>query len=95
MSDLTYFDYAATTPVDRACWQSCCPISTRPSGTRLPSTGTVNAEAAVEAARETVATALNCRPDEIVLLPVGANLITWPCAAWRWRCAQSSVPTGS
>ncbi len=74
MSDLTYFDYAATTPVDPRVLAVMLPYFDETFGN--PSSihrHGQRAEAAVEAARETVAAALNCRPDEIVFTSCGSE----------------------
>jgi cysteine desulfurase len=74
MSDLTYFDYAATTPVDSRVLEAMLPYFTEKFGN--PSSVHrygQRAEAAVETARETVATGLHCRPDEIVFTSCGSE----------------------
>ena len=74
MSDLTYFDYAATTPVDPRVLAVMLPYFDETFGN--PSSihrHGQRAEAAVESARETVAAALNCRPDEIVFTSCGSE----------------------
>jgi cysteine desulfurase len=74
MSDLTYFDYAATTPVDSRVLEAMLPYFTEKFGN--PSSvhryGQL-AEAAVETARETVAAGLHCRPDEIIFTSCGTE----------------------
>jgi len=74
MSDLTYFDYAATTPVDPRVLAAMQPYFTDTFGN--PSSVHrygQRADAAVESARETIAAALNCRPDEIVFTSCGTE----------------------
>ena len=74
MSDLTYFDYAATTPVDSRVLEAMLPYFTEKFGN--PSSVHrygQRAEAAVETARETVAAGLHCRPDEIVFTSCGTE----------------------
>ncbi len=74
MSDLTYFDYAATTPVDARVLAAMQPYFSEMFGN--PSSVHrygQRAEAAVEAARETVAAGLHCRPDELVFTSCGSE----------------------
>lgn len=74
MSDLTYFDYAATTPVDSRVLEAMLPYFTEKFGN--PSSVHrygQRAEAAVETARETVAAGLHCHPDEIVFTSCGSE----------------------
>ncbi|HTX91753.1 MAG TPA: cysteine desulfurase family protein [Anaerolineales bacterium] len=74
MSDLAYFDYAATTPVDPRVQAAMQPFFAETFGN--PSSVHrfgQKAEAAVETARETVAAALNCRPDEIFFTSGGTE----------------------
>jgi cysteine desulfurase len=74
MSDLTYFDYAATTPVDRRVLDAMLPYFSETFGnpSSIHRQGQ-RAEAAIEAARETVAAGLNCRPEEIVFTSCGTE----------------------
>ena len=69
-----YLDYAATTPVDARVLEAMLPYFHASFGN--PSSvhrfGQV-AEAAVDSARETVASVLNCRPDEIVFTSCGSE----------------------
>ena len=69
-----YLDYAATTPVDARVLDAMLPYFHASFGN--PSSvhrfGQV-AEAAVDSARETVASVLNCRPDEIVFTSCGSE----------------------
>jgi cysteine desulfurase len=71
---MIYLDYSATTPVDPRVVQAMAPYFTGSFGN--PSSvhryGQA-AEAAVEAARETVAAVLNCRPDEIIFTSCGSE----------------------
>jgi len=74
MVDHIYLDYAATTPVDPRVLNTMLPYFNETFGN--PSSVHrygQQAEAAVESARETVATALNCRPDEIVFTSCGSE----------------------
>ena len=69
-----YLDYAATTPVDPRVLDAMMPYFSASFGN--PSSVHrygQQAEAAVESARETVASALNCRADEIVLTSCGSE----------------------
>jgi cysteine desulfurase len=74
MSDLTYFDYAATTPVDARVLAAMQPYFSDMFGnpSSVHQYGQ-RAEAAVEAARETVAAGLHCRPDELVFTSCGSE----------------------
>ena len=69
-----YLDYAATTPVDARVLDAMLPYFHASFGN--PSSvhryGQV-AEAALDSARETVASVLNCRPDEIVFTSCGSE----------------------
>lgn len=74
MADLIYLDYAATTPVDARVLEAMKPYFTASFGN--PSSVHrygQRAEAAVESARETVASVLNCRPEEIVFTSCGSE----------------------
>ena len=74
MSDLVYFDYAATTPVDSRVLDAMLPYFSETFGN--PSSVHrygQRAEAAVETARETVAAGLHCQPDEIVFTSCGTE----------------------
>ncbi len=74
MVDLIYLDYAATTPVDSRVLEAMRPYFADKFGN--PSSvhryGQA-AEAAVDSARETIASVLNCRPDEIVFTSCGSE----------------------
>jgi cysteine desulfurase len=74
MSDLTYLDYAATTPVDPRVREGMAPYFSEEFGnpSSIHRYGQ-RAEAAVEQARETVAAALNCQPDEIFFTSCGSE----------------------
>jgi len=74
MVDHIYLDYAATTPVDPRVLNAMLPYFNETFGnpSSVHSYGQ-QAEAAVESARETVAAALNCRPDEIVFTSCGSE----------------------
>ncbi len=71
---MVYLDYSATTPVDPRVLDAMMPYFTGSFGN--PSSvhryGQA-AEAAVESARETVASILNCRPDEIIFTSCGSE----------------------
>ncbi len=74
MSDLIYFDFAATTPVDSRVLEAMLPYF----GETFGNPSSVHwqgqrAEAAVENARETVAAGLHCRPDELVFTSCGTE----------------------
>ena len=74
MTDLTYLDYAATTPVDVRVLEAMLPYFSETFGN--PSSVHrygQRAEAAVESARETVAAGLHCRPDELVFTSCGTE----------------------
>jgi cysteine desulfurase len=69
-----YLDYAATTPVDPRVLEAMLPYFSGAFGnpSSIHRYGQ-KAEAAVESARESVALALNCRPDEIVFTSCGSE----------------------
>jgi cysteine desulfurase len=71
---MIYLDYSATTPVDPRVLEAMTPYFTGSFGN--PSSvhryGQV-AEAAVDTARETVATILNCKPDEVIFTSCGSE----------------------
>lgn len=74
MSAPIYFDYAATTPVDRRVLDAMMPYFSASFGN--PSSVHrygQQAEAAIDSARETVASVLNCRPDEIIFTSCGSE----------------------
>lgn len=69
-----YFDYAATTPVDKRVLGAMLPYFSETFGN--PSSVHrygQRAEAAVDTARETVAAVLNCRPDEVIFTSCGSE----------------------
>ncbi len=71
---MTYLDYAATTPVDKRVLDAMLPYFSESFGN--PSSAHrygQRAEAAVESARETVASILHCRADEIVFTSCGSE----------------------
>ena len=74
MNTPIYFDYAATTPVDSRVLEAMLPHFSvnfgNPSSVHRIGQ---RAEAALENARETIASALNCRPDEIVFTSCGSE----------------------
>jgi len=71
---MIYLDYSATTPVDSRVLEAMTPYFSASFGN--PSSvhryGQV-AEAAIDSARETVASILNCRPDEIIFTSCGSE----------------------
>ena len=71
---MIYLDYSATTPVDSRVVEAMTPYFSASFGN--PSSvhryGQV-AEGAIDAARETVARVLNCRPDEIIFTSCGSE----------------------
>lgn len=71
---MIYLDYSATTPVDARVIDAMSPYFSTSFGN--PSSvhryGQV-AEAAIDSARETVASILNCRPDEIIFTSCGSE----------------------
>ncbi len=71
---MIYLDYSATTPVDPRVLAAMTPYFTASFGN--PSSvhryGQA-AEDAVESARETVASVLNCRPEEIIFTSCGSE----------------------
>lgn len=72
--DKIYFDYAATTPVDPRVLETMLPYFNETFGN--PSSVHrygQRAEAAVDAARETVTAVLNCRPDEVIFTSCGSE----------------------
>jgi cysteine desulfurase len=74
MSAQIYLDYAATTPVDLRVLNAMLPYFSETFGN--PSSVHrygQKAEAALESARESVAVALNCRPDEIIFTSCGSE----------------------
>jgi cysteine desulfurase len=71
---MIYLDYSATTPVDPRVAEAMTPYFTESFGN--PSSVHrygQQAEAAVDSARETVASVLNCRPDEIIFTSCGSE----------------------
>jgi cysteine desulfurase len=71
---MIYMDYSATTPVDPRVMEAMAPYFSASFGN--PSSVHrfgQQAEAAIEAARETVARVLNCRADEIVFTSCGSE----------------------
>lgn len=74
MIDRIYLDYAATTPVNPRVLNAMLPYFNEKFGnpSSIHRYGQ-QAEAAVESAREIVATELNCRPDEIVFTSCGSE----------------------
>jgi cysteine desulfurase len=71
---MIYLDYSATTPVDSRVLEAMTPFFSGSFGN--PSSvhryGQV-AEAAIDSARETVASILNCKPDEIIFTSCGSE----------------------
>jgi len=70
----TYFDYAATTPLDPRVLDAMLPYFSESFGnpSSIHRYGQ-QAEAAVESARETVAAVLNCRPTEVIFTSCGSE----------------------
>ncbi len=72
--DNVYLDYAATTPVDARVLEAMLPFFAvsfgNPSSVHRYGQ---RAEAAVEAARESVAACLRCRPDEVIFTSCGSE----------------------
>ena len=71
---MIYLDYSATTPVDARVVEAMTPYFSASFGN--PSSVHrygQQAEAAIDAARETVASVLNCRPDEIIFTSCGSE----------------------
>jgi len=74
MQETIYLDYAATTPVDERVLHAMIPYFNQIFGN--PSsihTYGQKAENAIEAARETIAGVLKCRPDEIIFTSCGSE----------------------
>src|SRR5512139_3326062 len=71
---MIYLDYAATTPVDPRVFDAMRPyfIDSFGNPSSVHRFGQL-AEAAVDAARETVASVLNCRPNEIIFTSCGSE----------------------
>lgn len=74
MNRTAYFDYAATTPVDARVLEAMLPYFSENFGnpSSVHRIGQ-RAESALETARETIANALNCRPDEIIFTSCGSE----------------------
>lgn len=74
MNRTVYFDYAATTPVDARVLDAMLPYFSENFGnpSSVHRIGQ-RAEAALETARETIASVLNCRSDEIVFTSCGSE----------------------
>src|SRR5512142_2150508 len=74
MNPMIYLDYAATTPVDPRVFDAMRPYFSEAFGnpSSIHRYGQ-RAEAAVEAARETVAGVLNCQPADIVFTSCGSE----------------------
>ena len=101
---MIYLDYSATTPVDSRVVDAMTPYFSASFGN--PSSvhryGQV-AEAAIDSARETVASVLNCKPEEIIFTSCGSesdNLaIRGAAYAMREKTseahARSAVRTGA
>ena len=74
LAAMIYMDYSATTPVDARVIDAMSPYFSASFGN--PSSvhryGQV-AESAIDSARETVASVLNCRPDEIIFTSCGSE----------------------
>lgn len=74
MNRTVYFDYAATTPVDARVLEAMLPYFSENFGnpSSVHRIGQ-RAESALETSRETIASALNCRPDEIIFTSCGSE----------------------
>ncbi|MDX9993140.1 MAG: cysteine desulfurase family protein [Anaerolineales bacterium] len=74
MEKPVYFDYAATTPLDGRVLEAMLPYFSENFGnpSSIHRIGQ-RAEAALETARETIALALHCRPDEIIFTSCGSE----------------------
>jgi cysteine desulfurase len=74
MTEQIYLDYAATTPVDARVFDAMRPYFDASFGnpSSVHRVGQV-AESAVDSARETVASVLNCQPDEIIFTSCGSE----------------------
>jgi len=98
MVDPIYLDYAATTPVDTRVLNAMLPYFNENYGNpaSIHRFGQ-KAEAAVEAARETVAAVLHCRSDEIIFTSCGSesdNLaIRGTSLAMREKCGANCILT--
>jgi cysteine desulfurase len=73
-TDKIYLDFAATTPVDERVLQAMLPYFSE----RFGNSSSVHAygqqaEAALEAARQTLAEGLNCAPDEVIFTSCGSE----------------------
>lgn len=71
---ITYMDYAATTPVDPRVFQAMLPYFVEDFG-NPSSIHTIGqaAENALESARESIATLLNCHPNEVIFTSCGTE----------------------
>jgi cysteine desulfurase len=71
---MIYLDYSATTPVDARVVHAMTPYFSHSFGnpSSIHRYGQV-AEAAIDSARETVATILNCKPEEIIFTSCGSE----------------------
>lgn len=71
---MVYLDYSATTPVDRRVLEAMMPYFSASFGnpSSIHRYGQT-AEAAVDSARETVASVLNCKPEEIIFTSCGSE----------------------
>jgi cysteine desulfurase len=74
MTHQIYLDYAATTPVDKRVFDAMAPYFSVSFGnpSSVHQFGQLG-EAAIDSARETVATNLNCQPDEIIFTSCGSE----------------------
>lgn len=71
---MIYLDYSATTPVDSRVLEAMIPYFSESFGNPSSVHGYgQTAEAAVESAREMVASVLHCRPDEIIFTSCGSE----------------------
>src|SRR5262245_22774947 len=84
-----YLDHSATTPTDPRVVQAILPYFTETYG-NISSAHTFGrkAEAAVEDARETIATVLNCRPNEIIFTSGGSESDNLAVRGAAWGASQ-------
>src|SRR5687767_12267652 len=95
---MIYLDYSATTPVDSRVMDAMTPYFSTSFGN--PSSvhryGQV-AEAAVDSARETVASVLNCKPEEIIFTSCGSESdnLAIRGAAYGLKALEAREKTGA
>lgn len=96
MSAPIYLDYAATTPVDERVLEAMLPYFSTTFGN--PSSVHhfgQQAEAAIEDARETVASVLCCEPGEIVFTSCGSESDNLAIRGQLWQRGEEPAQTGS